>query len=134
MNATSNELMRAADARLASRPGEARLLAPPLGALRERIDDLLREVLSKRHERNAMAVACLVMVVLGAVMAMRLRESLPLTIYLWAFFPALGAVLTVSAGQQLTHEHGVPGLFLLWGGIAALGAYTLVELSRLSRH
>jgi drug/metabolite transporter (DMT)-like permease len=74
------------------------------------------------------------MVVLGSVIALRLRDSLPLTIYLWAFFPALGAVLTVSAGQQLTHDHGVPGLFLLWGGVAGLGAYTCVEFSRLSRH
>jgi lipopolysaccharide export LptBFGC system permease protein LptF len=126
--------MRAAEARLEARPGESRMIVPPLESLRNRIDDLMREILSKRHERVAMSVACLVMVVLGAVMALRLRDSLPLTIYLWAFFPALGAVLTVSAGQQLTHDHGVPGLFLLWGGIAALGAYTLVELSRLSRH
>lgn len=134
MNETSANLMRAAEARLEARPGESRMIVPPLESLRNRIDDLMREILSKRHERVAMSVACLVMVVLGAVMALRLRDSLPLTIYLWAFFPALGAVLTVSAGQQLTHDHGVPGLFLLWGGIAALGAYTLVELSRLSRH
>lgn len=134
MNESSANLMRAAEARLGSRPGDAAMVAPRLESLRNRIQDLTREILSKRHERVAMSMACLVMVVLGAVMALRLRESLPLTIYLWAFFPALGAVLTVSAGQQLTHEHGYPGLLLLWGGIAGLAGYTLIELSRLSRH
>jgi hypothetical protein len=117
-----------------SRPGDARLIAGPLESLKTRIEDLRREILSKRHERMAMSVACLVMVVLGSVMALRLRESLPLTIYLWAFFPALTAVLTVSAGQQLTHEHGVAGLFLMWGGVAGLAGYTFVEFTRLSRH
>ncbi len=134
VNESSANLIRAAEARLEARPGDAGLIAPPLASLTNRIQDLRREILSKRHERIAMSMACLVMVVLGAVMAMRLRDSLPLTIYLWAFFPALGAVLTVSAGQQLTHEHGIPGLFLLWGGIVGLGAYTLVEFSRLARH
>lgn len=134
MNETSAKLIRAAETRLATRPGDAATVAPRLDSLKNRINDLNREILSKRHERVAMSAACLVMVVLGAVMALRLRESLPLTIYLWAFFPALAAVLTVSAGQQLTHDHGVPGLFLLWGGIAALAGYTLLELSRLSRH
>lgn len=134
MNESSAMLIRAAQSRVETRPGDAAAIAPRLESLRNRIEDLMREILSKRHERTAMSVACLVMVVLGAVMALRLRESLPLTIYLWAFFPALGAVLTVSAGQQLTHEHGVPGLFLLWGGIIGLAGYTLVELSRLSRH
>lgn len=134
MNEPSANLIRAAEARLADRPADAPLIAPPLESLKRRIDDLMREIMSKQHERIAMSLACLVMVVLGAVTALRLRDSLPLTIYLWAFFPALGAVLTVSAGQQLTHEHGVAGLLLLWGGIAALAGYTLLELAKLARH
>jgi lipopolysaccharide export LptBFGC system permease protein LptF len=134
MGESSLNLMRAAESRLASRPGDAAVVGPRLNDLRNRIDDLRREILSKRHERLAMSMGCLVMVVLGAVMALRLRESLPLTIYLWAFFPALGAVLTVSAGQQLTHEHGIPGLLLMWGGIVGLAGYTMLEFTRLSRH
>ena len=134
MNETSHNLIRAAESRIAERPADAALIAPPLQSLRNRIDDLMNEVLSKRHERMAMSAACIVMVVLGAVMALRLRDSLPLVIYLWAFFPALGAVLTVSAGQQLTHEHGLPGLILMWGGVAGLAGYTLLEFTRLSRH
>lgn len=127
-------LIRAAEAQVQNRPEDGAALGPPLEDLKRRIAALQREVTSKIHERLAMAVSCLVMVLLGAVMALRLHDSLPLTIYLWAFFPALAAVVTVSAGQQLTHQQGAVGLLLLWGGVAALGAYTLVELRRLARH
>lgn len=127
-------LIRAAEAQVQNRPEDGAALGPPLEDLKRRIAALQREVTSKIHERLAMAASCLVMVLLGAVMALRLRDSLPLTIYLWAFFPALAAVVTVSAGQQLTHQQGAVGLLLLWGGVAALGAYTLVELRRLARH
>lgn len=131
---SSANLIRAAEAQLQNRPEDGAMIGAPLEDLKRRIAALQREVTSKIHERLAMAASCLVMVLLGAVMALRLRDSLPLTIYLWAFFPALATVVTVSAGQQLTHQQGAVGLLLLWGGVVALGGYTLVELRRLARH
>jgi lipopolysaccharide export LptBFGC system permease protein LptF len=101
--------------------------------LRVKVEDLQREITSKQHERVAVCVACLVMVLTGAVMAMRLKDALPLTVYLWSFFPALGAVITISAGQQLTHELGSAGLLLLWGGVVAQGAFTFVQYRELAR-
>ena len=65
---------------------------------------------------------------------MRLRHSLPLAVYMWSFFPALAAVLTVSAGQQMVHQNGPIGLLLLWGGVGALALFTLAEYARLTRH
>ncbi len=102
--------------------------------LRQRLERLEREVLSKRHERLAMTAACLVMVVAGALTAMRLGACLPLAVYLWSFFPALAAVLTISAGQQLVHQVGAPGLALLWGGVVLVGAYALGAFLVVSRH
>lgn len=130
----SYKLVEEAKARMEQKPVERSSLAPAMNELVRRIKDLMREVISKEHERLAMAVACLVMVLMGTVMAMRLRDSLPLTIYLWAFFPALATVITISAGQQLTHGHGMIGLLVLWGGVAALGAYAMSEFVRLARH
>lgn len=129
----------------------ARLSAAPAGAgesssargarLREAVetlrrmnDDLQREVTSKQHERMAFAAACFLMILTGAVVAMKLRDSLPLPVYLWSFFPALSAVITISSGQRLTHKSGDAGLILLWGGVAALAAFTLIEFRRLRRH
>lgn len=102
--------------------------------LRNKALDLSREITSKQHERAAYAAACFLTLLAGAVTALRRRESLPLPVYLWSFFPALGAVITISAGQGLTHSEGWPGLFLLWGGVALLALVILVEYRRLVRH
>lgn len=146
LGGSAESLIAATDERLGAaatggtrRPGalDERTKAALSGARNElvrRTDDLLREIFSKHHERFAYSFACLVMVITGSVMAMRLRESLPLKIYLWAFFPALGAVLTISTGQQMTHQNGPVGLLVLWGGVAALCVYTWVEFSRLARN
>ncbi|NUQ52600.1 MAG: LptF/LptG family permease [Phycisphaerales bacterium] len=106
----------------------------PYADLEHSIASLLREITSKQNERFAMSVACVVMVVAGAMTAVRLSSSLPLTVYLWSFFPALATVITISSGQQLTHEHGWPGLLVLWGGVGIMGAYAAIGYWRLTRH
>lgn len=102
--------------------------------LRSRIEDLRREIVSKLHEHAAFSVACFLMVITGAVVALRMRDSLALPVYLWSFLPALLTVITISAGQGLTHAIGPPGLVLLWGGVAMLGLFTLREYAKLRRH
>ena len=54
--------------------------------------------------------------------------------YLWSFFPALGALITISGGQKSVHDFGAPGLLMLWGGVAALCLYTFVAYRGLTRH
>lgn len=127
-------LIETAGKRAAVNRAEHEQIGRPLADLTNRIQDLLREALSKEHERYAMSAACLVMVLIGTIMAMRLRHALPLTIYLWAFFPALATVITISAGQQFTHSHGLVGLTLLWGGVLALGSFAGWEFVKLVRH
>lgn len=105
----------------------------PADDLRKSVMRLMREITSKQHERWAMSVACFVMIVAGALTAVRLSDSLPLTVYLWSFFPALATVITVSSGQQLTHDNGPIGLLVLWGGVAAFGAYALAVFWKLRR-
>lgn len=102
--------------------------------LRDELQELDREIMSKVHERWAMSAACLVMAVAGAVTAMRLGNALPLTVYLWSFFPALAGVITITSGQQVVHDVGAPGLAVLWGGVALLGAYTLGSYIHVARH
>ncbi len=93
---------------------------------------LQREIVSKSHMRVAMSAACLVMVLVGATVAMKLREALPLTVYLWAFFPALGAVLTISTAEQLAQDSGWPGLVLMWGAVVGLLGYALATYKRVA--
>lgn len=127
-------LLSAADERQRDRAVERDVIVRARDDLRRHVDDLMREVLSKQQERLAMSAACLVMVLIGATMALRLRDSLPLAVYLWAFFPALATVITISAGQRMTHGSGAAGLPLLWAGVAALGALGVVEFVKLVRH
>ncbi|MCB9846040.1 MAG: LptF/LptG family permease [Phycisphaeraceae bacterium] len=102
--------------------------------LAKSVDSLRREVLSKIHERMAMAVACAVMVLTGAVTAMRLGRASPLVVYLVSFFPALCAIIAINGGQHLVHRIGEPGLPLLWGGNAVLLLYTLFAYRGVARH
>jgi lipopolysaccharide export LptBFGC system permease protein LptF len=97
------------------------------------IAHLSREVLSKIHERWAFAAASLMMVLTGAVTAMRLKHAQPLNIYLWSFFPALLTILLIAGGQQATHKHGEPGLPLLWAGVLLITLYTLNALRKVQR-
>jgi lipopolysaccharide export LptBFGC system permease protein LptF len=129
---SARDLLAAADARIRATSGDG-YVQPARDELAKRVQDLMREITSKQHERVAVCVACLVMVLTGGVMAMRLRDALPLTVYLWSFFPALGAVITISAGQQLVHEVGSLGLLLLWGGVVAQATYTFVQFRELAR-
>lgn len=102
--------------------------------LEQRIARLEREVVSKLHERWASSTACLVMVLAGAVTAMRLGASLPLTVYLWSFFPALLSVLTISAGQHMARQMGLWGLSVVWSGVGILTLYTLIAFLLVRRH
>jgi len=102
--------------------------------LLDRLENLTRNVISKQHERVADAAACLVMVFAGAVTAMRLSDSLPLTVYLWSFFPALLAVITISTGQQTTRHMSLHGLAVLWAGVAVVAAYAAGAYWIVRRH
>lgn len=102
-------------------------------ALRERLADLDREILSKRQERFAASAACLVMLLAGAVAGLRLADSRPLLVYAWSFFPSVVALITIEAGQSMTHRSGEHGLILMWAGVGILGLFTLTEFLRLRR-
>lgn len=119
---------------------DAGQITPGINAASTELDRLIvklqREITSKQQERAAMAAGCLVMTLLGAIAALLHRESLPLVVYLWSFFPALAIVLLISAGQQQTH-HGkseVFGVALLWSGIAVTAGLSLVSYIKLARH
>ncbi len=102
--------------------------------LKDKVDRTQREVTSKQHERAAYSVASLLTILCGAVTALRRQSGLPLPVYLWCFFPALASVITISAGQTLTHRAGPLGLTLLWGGVVGLAVFVLAEYVRLRRH
>lgn len=132
---SSGELIALAEAHAEpGTPSYSAAIATAADNLERRIDKLRREVRSKQHERLAMSAACLVMIVLGALMAIRLRDALPLVVYLWAFFPALACVILISTGQQTIHDRGAMGVPVLWSGVVALAGYAIVVYKQVRRH
>jgi hypothetical protein len=91
-------------------------------------------VLSQQNERLALAVSCAVMVLTGAMTALLLSRRMPLTVYLWTFFPAIASMVTISGGQQATTSEGPVGLILMWSGVGGLALYSLVVFRVLARH
>lgn len=99
-----------------------------------RNEKLQREITSLFHERAAYGVACLLTVLGGAVVALRRRDAMPLPVYLWSFLPALVAIITIGAGQDLVHSSGSQWLVLLWGGLISFLALITREYTLLRRH
>ena len=112
----------------------AEFLVKPTRRLRMQIEDLQREILSKQHERWAMAIATFVMVLAGSTIALRLREAQPLSVYMWSFFPALGTIVIIAGGQSAVHEKGASALPFIYVGVFALLIYTLVSYRKLAKH
>ena len=133
-DATPEQLLGAARASEPRTRATGDSVATAARQLADLLDDLQREITSKLHERAAYALACFFITLSGAITALRLSAMMPLPVYLWSFFPALATVITISAGQGLTHASGTPGLFLLWGGVVLLALYTLREYRRVAKH
>ncbi len=137
----STELLSLAAPRLLERVRRDPGLTQPDARLAEAVRDLAtavrtvhRQVLAKRNERIAIPVSAVLMMLTGAVMALRLSRRTPLVVYLFSFLPAVVCVVTVSGGQQATVQSGPAGLVLLWGGVVALAVYVLWNYRILSRH
>lgn len=128
-------LLRAAGESAAGAPAElASSIEAAARDLENRARRLRREAMANQHERWSYAVACLVMTLTGAIMALRLRDGMPLTVYLWSFFPSLGAVITIAGGGNMVRANPALGLTVLWAGVAALVACALVAYADLRKH
>lgn len=112
----------------------AEFLVDPAARLEYQINDLQKEILSKLHERWAMAAASLVMVLAGSVIALQLKNAQPLAVYQWSFFPALGTLILISSGKQSVHNSGVVGIPIIYSGVLILLVYTWFALRKVSRH
>ncbi|MBN4060360.1 LptF/LptG family permease [Planctomycetaceae bacterium AH-315-I19] len=102
--------------------------------LQKRLKYLRNKILSKQHERYAYAVSSMIMVISGAVVGFKMRDSLPLVVYLWSFFPAMITFLSISTGRQFVEDSGAAALPLLWAGTVFIAAFTAYEFVRLRRH
>jgi len=135
-----------ADVLAASAAMPAKDGAGPYGALRAAatrhaasLDLARRDVVweSDSHLANRLAqsVSVLLVLLLGAALAMAMRHAMPLTVYILAFLPAVINIFMLSSGQMMMSDGGtVAGLAVMWGGNCVLLAALLAAWRRLSRN
>lgn len=101
---------------------------------------LLRNIVARIHERAAMSVSCLVMMLLGSILAITMRHALPLTVYFWSFIPAILGLVVISSGADVVNDvsqfgHAdVLGLIVMWSGNLVMAVMSLVFLRRVMKN
>ncbi|MCA9291138.1 MAG: LptF/LptG family permease, partial [Phycisphaerales bacterium] len=104
-------------------------------ALRSRIDELLRDTRGRLWKRYALAATAPLLLMLGAILAVWRRESLPLTIYFLAFAPSISDILLISGGEQMVrHGSVVTGAMVMWSGNALMFGLIVFAFLRLRRN
>jgi len=103
--------------------------------LREELVQLDREISARISQRNALSATALLLLLLGALLATVMRSAQPLTIYLLAFLPSIGAILVISGGEQMMRDGQLAGgLAVMWSGNGLLLFISTLSFVRLSRH
>jgi Lipopolysaccharide export system permease LptF/LptG len=119
----------------ASMPTRSSAVDGSVAHLQRQIHSLLNDISSTMHQRYALSATAPLLLVLGAVLAVWLRGSLPLTVYLWAFLPSIANLMVISGGSQMVKDGKlIMGPAVVWSGNVALLALLLWVLSRVSRN
>jgi lipopolysaccharide export LptBFGC system permease protein LptF len=103
--------------------------------LDEMVEDLRLAIDSRLLRRYALSLTGMLLLLLGATLAMWLRDSLPLVTYVWAFLPSILNVLMISGGDHMAREGlVVSGYAVMWSGNGLLIVFQLFILARLMRN
>ncbi len=98
------------------------------------VDRLQRDSTSRLLARYALSLTAMLLLLLGATLAMWLRQSVPLVVYVWAFLPSIVDILMISGGDHVVRSGLMAGgMVLLWSGnllILAVFVFAFVRLSR----
>jgi lipopolysaccharide export LptBFGC system permease protein LptF len=133
--ATSGELLDRLDALVAGAGPNAQEGAAAATELRARIGKLDRDASSNMQQRLALSASAPLVLLLGTALAAWKRSSMPLTIYLLAFLPALLNIVMIAGGQQVMRGGAVvPGLALMWLGNGLLLALFIHAYRQWARH
>jgi hypothetical protein len=114
--------------------GEVGQAAERLGV---QVRQLFTRVITQLHERAALAVAGMLVLVLSAVVGMSKRGSMPLVAYFRTFVAAVIVVVITYGGQNLANDPDASragGLALMWSGNLLLVVAVAVTYCRLARN
>ncbi|MEM9881815.1 MAG: LptF/LptG family permease [Planctomycetota bacterium] len=98
---------------------------------------LKRNIVGQRHERAASAVSCALLLLLGAVLSIRLRDRPPLVVYFWSFLLAIVTLIIISSGVNVAGVSPASlaaGMAVVWSGNLLLLVLLLLAYRGLTRH
>ena len=112
---------------------------PGIGKIVRELDVHLQrlqwEISARLLKRYALSVTAALLLVLGAILAMWLKYSQPLIIYLLAFMPSIFDLILISGGEQMMRDGNIIiGQIVMWTGNAILLGIIFVTFMRLARH
>ena len=127
---SGTELLKLGE-QLANRHGGVR---NKMEVFRAEVARLNNEITARLLNRYALSTTAVLLLALGATLAMLLRGTLPLTIYVLAFVPSILDLILISAGEQLLRDGKLWGHALMWSGNSVLVVMLVVAFWRLQRH
>jgi hypothetical protein len=100
-----------------------------------RVDYLDRTITSRLLRRYALSATAMLLLLLGATLAIWMRHSSPLVVYVWAFLPAVIDIMLIASGDHRARAGDlVGGLVIMWSGIALLIGALVYVYHRLARN
>ena len=103
-----------------------------LDAHATRVRNLVWDIDGRIQQRLAQACMGPLLLILGSVLAVRMRTSPPLTVYVIAFVPAILDIVLISGGEQLLRrDPDLWGHLVIWSGNVILGGTCLFAWSGL---
>ena len=110
-------------------------LEPEINRLIGTVDYLNRTITSRLMRRYALSVTAMLLLLLGATLAIWMRHSSPLVVYVWAFLPAVIDIMLIASGDHRARAGDlVGGLVIMWSGIALLIGAQVYVYRRLARN
>jgi hypothetical protein len=104
-------------------------------AMSESIRLVRADVVARIVQRINQSLCAPLMIVLGAVLAIRLRGTNPLQVYLLSFIPAIVDILLISGGEQMLKEATTAtGILVASSGNLALVAMIAVAYRQVARN
>ena len=101
-----------------------------LDAHATRVRNLVWDIDGRIQQRLAQACMGPLLLILGSVLAVRMRTSPPLTVYVIAFVPAILDIVLISGGEQLLRrDPDLWGYLVIWSGNVILGGTCLFAWS-----
>jgi len=99
------------------------------------VRDVRADVVARVVQRVNQSLAAPMMLLLGAVLAVRLRGANPLQIYLLAFLPSIANILLISGGEQMLKDGtSILGIVIASSGNLATVGIILDSLRRIARN